>query len=242
MKSVSLALSFSLLSTLASPVAFGQEIRDRLTVLREQTPGVPAGSDEYFRIGKNFGATLQVGGMGPTTMSNSGISLQKYLDRNRVILFEGMVGHLRSDTNARNFPENKWDSTSIGVHYKQFFGNTFYLRGGLDQSWIKVANSNVKTSTSLSGSDWTANYFELEGDVTSAAVSLGNQWQWETLTIGCDWVGLSRHLRHSITKDYVNDRSGSNGETQMESANSAKSLFLTGSGLSLLRFYVGATF
>lgn len=238
MKHLSLALALSVLSS----VAFAQEYRDRLTMQREQTPGVLPGSDEYFRIGKNFGGTVQLGGMGPTTMSNTGISLQKYLDRNRVILFEGMIGRMSSDTGAKNFPENKWESKSIGVHYKQFFGNTFYLRGGVDQSWVKVANSNVKTASTLTGNDWKANYFELEGDVTSAAVSLGNQWQWETLTIGCDWVGLSRHLRHTITKDYVNDRTGTNADTQIESANSAKSLFLTGSGLHLLRFYVGATF
>lgn len=73
-------------------------------------------------------------------------------------------------------------SKSIGFHIKQFVGNSFYYKIGVD------ANSLKYRVTWTDGSHQAGEY-SFNGSSTTLGFQIGNQWQWENFTFGFDWIG-----------------------------------------------------
>ena len=82
---------------------------------------------------------------------------------------------------------------ALTVSHKQFTGSTFYYEAGAyyrDQKLV-IKTEEVRTAYekwSLTEKD-TAEIQDL-----GVSFTVGNQWHWENLTVGCDWLGLSRSL------------------------------------------------
>lgn len=114
-------------------------------------------------------------------------------------------------------------STFIHVDYKVFFGNSFYARFGAAYRNIgaKVGSDEV-LSVSSYGPD----------------LAIGNQWQWESFTLGCDWLGSFFPV--TVTKNSFSD-SSLNEADKKSLKDSGEKLGKTTSPQSL-RFYLGMSF
>lgn len=117
---------------------------------------------------------------------------------------------------------------------KYFFGDSFYIDGGLGiETWD--LDYSVKTSTDSSSS-----IKKLSGSVTNTGIEfhIGNQWQWSNFTLGCDWFGY--FLSISTSKNFSNDSSVD--PTDKKDEEDTLSALMSGSSPHITRFYVGWSF
>ncbi len=104
------------------------------------------------------------------------------------------------------------DLVQVAGSVKQFFGNSFYGSAGIGLRQFDLLEDNGYLSTE-------SNIYK-KRDI-AAEVFIGNQWQWEYLTMGVDWFGFSVPVRNLN----YGDESGTNRVIG-----------------SLLRFSLGASF
>lgn len=113
-----------------------------------------------------------------------GLTAGYYLSPNNVLELEYIS--VREDENNTEYrTENEsLDAVSLGVKY--FTSNSFYIKPAL--FYVKYSHfedyrdsfSNVLT--------------DLKREDLGLGFSLGNQWQWDNLTIGGEWFGIQRGL------------------------------------------------
>ncbi|HYX34227.1 MAG TPA: hypothetical protein VE954_14075 [Oligoflexus sp.] len=116
--------------------------------------------------------------------------------------------------------------TAISVNWKRFLADSFYLRAGLEhfnlkgEYFIASESENVRLHV---------------GDMSrqNALFALGNQWQWESFTLGCDWAGAS----YPIAYRYASRRDEIESNTVNKFAKSGETTYF-----HLLHFYLGRTF
>lgn len=85
------------------------------------------------------------------------------------------------------------EGMAITGSFKEFTGKTFYYEAGAfyrDQKLV-IKTEEVRTAYEK----WTLTD-EDTAEIQDIGVSftIGNQWNWENLTVACDWVGVSRSL------------------------------------------------
>ena len=80
------------------------------------------------------------------------------------------------------------NQTNVTLQYKRFTDNSFYLAP-------EIFYLNYTEKFNRSKDD------ELTG--MGLGLRLGNQWQWDNFTLGCDWVGIGRTMVYfkSTTSD-----------------------------------------
>lgn len=107
--------------------------------------------------------------------------------------------------------------SAIEVAYKTYHSNSFYTQAGLYKRTQTIATHTIHSGFSSAATG------ALGGEIDDMGLNLklGNQWNWDTFTLGCDWVGYNYALSKKV-----------NGTVEESDA----------SGLSLLNFYVGASF
>lgn len=121
---------------------------------------------------------------------------------------------------------NTWKRNGVGSSLsfgaKKFLSNSFYMKAETyyrNQDYINKTGSKKSTANG----EWIVVYKETSRiEDMGATLKVGNQWQWDTFTLGCDWVGLNRSL--SILSQ--------NGKVENNALNS----------LNLVNFYFGLSF
>lgn len=113
--------------------------------------------------------------------------------------------------------------SSISVGAKQFYGSTFYIKGEgyyRHQDHVNLTGSRIRPGTL---NTWVVDLKET-GRIEDIGLGfrLGNQWQWDYLTIGVDWAGFNRSLS-------IRSKRGSLDHEDIHTYN-------------LLNFYIGANF
>ncbi len=188
-------------------------------------------SSEFHRMNKSYLITAQLLGQGPGLGSNrSGATVGKYLDRNSLITIDF--------TKANNLKFNGYYSDyelselTIGFSYKKFASNSFYYKTGLDYRKMNYHYTSRNISTSIIDRE---NKFQAESIVVS--FSIGNQWQWENFTLGCDWVGYSMPLYANIY-----DESSVGTTSFVGYMKDDQDDYVRNGVMTLLRFYLGASF
>ncbi len=91
----------------------------------------------------------------------------------------------------------KLGSTLTELRLKHWFGNSFYVNGGAGLRSI----TGEATLEPLTGTDDIKS--SVKASSFGASLSIGNRWQWEYFSIGCDWVGTFQPL--STTEASVTD-------------------------------------
>lgn len=141
---------------------------------------------------------------------SSSIEVGYHIDENSIVTLQ--YTSMRGDAGYGD--DGKGNSISLGL--KKFVSNSFYLKPELYR----------RNQIVIDSMGWSFDNFEFAngGEVEDfgASFKIGNQWQWNTFTIGCDWFGLSRTL--SVIEDDTND----NGFPETT--------------VSFLNFYLGMTF
>lgn len=213
---------------------------ENVTVIKKPSKEIYDGSSEANRMNKHFSVYANLLGIGPSLVPNTGMGVGYHISSDQLLLVElrgGRGPQLRSYRTrnglAETSGETKSNLNSLGVHYKQFVSNSFYFRTGADFTQV-----SYEYNFDYAGSD---NDFksEFKGQSISGNFSIGNQWQWENFTLGCDWIGYSQTLSSKYDKNSI---TGDPAELDRENFNDDKKLYLEGSSVVAVRFYLGATF
>lgn len=197
------------------------------------------GSSEYHRMGDKVNINVNVAGLGPGYSRSQGLSTGIYLSDDSLILVDVIGGrgfssrsYAATDGFSTISGENKVDHLGLGVHYKLFTGNSFYVRSGVDLMNIKYRYDH----TSLFGDSYQSQF---DANVLFGQVAIGNQWQVDNLTIGCDWVGLAVPIASNIENKSIK---GSFDNFDADDLKEDINIYTKISGLLLLRLYVGGSF
>jgi hypothetical protein len=198
--------------------AQGQE-----SVLAQKQPRYGKRStSEQNREGKTVTVAAQLTG-GKSYMGNGlGLNFGFFVDPDFLIQLEV----------SRNDGGIWWDevrTSSVALYGKSFLSNSFYMQFGLDHTTVKAEHNYIFTTSDNKVA------YGFEGSVTSAALMIGNQWQWSHFTLGCDWFGITVPLSHSVKSEFADaDMDSSSKDHQKE--------MLEDTSVQFLRFNVGYTF
>lgn len=129
----------------------------------------------------------------------------------------------------------KLESTMAEVRLKHWFGNSFYVNGGLGLRSLKASVTlEPLTGTTDYTSSATASSF-------GGSLVIGNRWQWETFTMGCDWIGFFVPLSTTEAKVTAPSSTDYSEEDRQSAEDDMNDLALSGSPM-FLRFYLGVSF
>lgn len=195
---------------------------ENLEIVKRPT-GIIEDSSEHHRVGKKYQIAWQILGLGPNAALTRGLYLGKFLDRSSMIYLDVLGQNYQA-----YFSDTELDFGSIGLHYKKFHSNSFYYVLGGDYRSVKYEINDPLP--------YSAGSFKSTSWVFSA--SIGNQWQWENFTLGCDWVGTSVVLSHQYSEE---DKDSLDIYDRTDFEND-KEWFTERNTLHLLRFYLGYSF
>ncbi|MFM6928406.1 MAG: hypothetical protein ACKOX6_08070 [Bdellovibrio sp.] len=194
-------ISTVLVVLLFSFSTYAQLLDDETPVIvQRQSEQVVEDSSEFNRIGKKYELSFSPFGSGPVPGINSGVNAAFYLKRNISV----MANYSKLQTGSYNCSGSvdcKEDGKSFGIYLRQFVSNSFYYLVGVDQRHVEYSETDHFFNTS----------YGFTGDTTALGILIGNQWQWRSLIIGCDWIGFSVPLvySYSSTGDESNSLRGS---------------------------------
>lgn len=191
----------------------------------------PDYSSEHNRAGKKFVAALQLVGGSTLTGSGQGVIAGYQADRNTVLQVEFSKGSSKTGDKETD-GINEREGTTVGAYAKRFMSNSFYAKGGVEYTKVKYDNDYLWNFAST-----TTDAYGFEANVISAALVIGNQWQWENFTLGCDWIGLSLPMSHEVTSEYSDSYALAKKYNKED-----QETLLENASATVLRFYVGATF
>lgn len=208
---------------LITSIAFGSQ-KEEVAIVKKPAVSLMEDTSEANRVGKSYLLTAQVLGSAVSPVPSAGVNAGIYIDRNSLIeaqFSHGTVSYLFFDIEA----------TTFGVNYKHFFSNSFYARMGgayrkilLKNAWFLFSNRTISEVGSV--------------ESLAADLAIGNQWQWQNFTLGCDWIGYMAPIA-TLSKKY--DPYGATGQDLKDLDDSWDRLANVGS-FQLLRFYLGASF
>lgn len=224
----------SIIIFLASTFALAKDKAESEIKVNVIEKTVVRGSSEHNRLNIKNSVLVQLVGAGPSPGSATGMILAHYLDSDRIIQLEV----LNTKSNWQYY--GTWGSRTdisglnLGIHFKQHTGNSFYFKGGADYSAFDYNYKYV----SYSGTAYDEGY-SFKGRKVSASVAIGNQWQWENFTLGCDWIGWSVPITYSTSDEKSYGNNTSNTATDLRST---KEIYLQNGYPLALHFYLGASF
>jgi hypothetical protein len=233
MKSIFL-ISVSFLVLVTSSAMAATEVEDIHIVKKDVY--IEEDSSEANRINKTLSATWQVFGTGPNNTPSDGFALSYFFNRNSVLMLDWTSNDLSKNSMAWDslvWQNNDIRATTLGLHFKKFLGNSFYVRAGADYRMVNFRGTN--SSGDVSHPVIT----QFQGHSLAAEAAIGNQWQWSWFTLGCDWVGAVLPFSWNITDGSIT----SNAQNwDVEQFNTYKADLFYKAVFEGLRFYIGATF
>lgn len=144
---------------------------------------------------------------------------------------DSLVG-VNYSTGSLSLNDAAYDSMLFELTYKRFFTNSIYIDAGIANEAVDVKYKVVDATNSFAR-------VESKAEIKRSGVVLhiGNQWQWSTFTLGCDWLG--HHL--PITKDesFSPATDGDPGDEARQKRGVQKA---TKSTLQIIRAYIGISF
>ncbi len=124
------------------------------------------------------------------------------------------------------------DKTLIEAKLKYFIGNSFYVDLGYSrENWdltLPIFN------------DKTFDVVDIKGQVQNdgLGIRIGNQWQWQSFTLGCDWVGAFSAFSTKASFETLGDLE----EVQRAREEDDAITNFGGNSAHLLRLYLGWAF
>jgi len=199
MKFITLALLISSIQSFAH--AQTETLADGTKVVEPpvEEKVVLKGSSEYNRSLNKWGigiSALDPDGYSPAAASSVGFEIDYSLSRN----VEIGIGYSYANFSiqAAGDQDSNYFSTAnstTNIFYRQFLGNSFYLKGAIAQRDIKINQTCSGMGSPFCGAVMAR---QLELQVLSAEFSIGNKWQWQNFYIDCNWIGISEPLYYAI--------------------------------------------
>lgn len=185
---------------------------------------IPADSSEAMRQGKKFSLVVEPIGFAVGVIPSFGAAAGMYLDSNSIVEASYVKGGI-------DFLFIEIESSLAEVRWKQFFGNSFYMNLGAGYRTITFK----ATLEPITGNDDISSQFDVNS--FGASIGIGNRWQWDNFTIGCDWIGYFVPFSSSGDSDVGNEAD------PVDKADLEDSVDRIGKSASsqLLRFYLGVS-
>lgn len=193
-----------------------------LVILSTHTT-IVASDSQSNRKNKTLAITGQLLGHAGGTSSSSGATVGLHLTQDTILYADYTHG-------LERLLWFELESTSASIGVKNFVSNSFYYRLGLGARKFEMRTLDFDF----------ADLFTVEeqelGYATSAFADfvIGNQWQWDYFTLGCDWIGTSQVIKAIDSKTYTNTEDASYEERK----NSWEEIANMNTG-HLLRLYLG---
>ncbi len=189
-------------------------------------------SSEYYRINKKYFGGAQVLGVGPNISNNYGFVFGPYLDRQSILTIEALGGSsiLDWETLGSRYTSKTF---ALGAHYKMFRGNSFYIKGGAD---LRKFDRTYTYTSLIDGSQDTR--WSFSGESIALSLQIGNQWQFDQVSIGCDWIGYSLPIASRI----VSENFQIGDEIDRQWMRDDQNDLVKNGHANLLRLYIGASF
>lgn len=158
--------------------AFGK-VEDRPVVKLGKYQRIITDESRMNREGQRFLINASPLGVNFLTVS-SALEFGYYLSTDEILSLQYIS--MRDRNTYRNEAR---DGFALEIGYKKFTSNSFYIKPEL------YYRTQLKEDS----------YDDQDGiytfkDFTDIGVifKIGNQWQWESFTLGCDWIGVGRSL------------------------------------------------
>jgi hypothetical protein len=131
------------------------------------------------------------------------------------------------------------DEKILSVDLKSFWGNSFYTRVGFskrdyDFSWDVYPTDDDGTIS------FETERLSAKTSSTGLELGLGNQWQWNSFSIGADWIGVYIPLSSSGTDEVVNEGNAVEAGIFTDVDDDVK--YAKTTQLAFVRFYLGFAF
>lgn len=142
---------------------------------------------------------LGVTGGGPKTHGLSGLSyvFGYYLDPNAILEIDIGSGEDGEDVNSQKGQPYYSKTLTGSVSYKHFFLNSFFIKGSVG---YRETNVNF-TRMSLLG-------YHYKGHRGEATLGLGNQWQWEHMAFGVEYLAVAVPFSASYSEEGIFSTAG----------------------------------
>lgn len=189
------------------------------------------GTSRDHRADKSLSFLVQPVGLGPSAIPSQGLHLAFFLSPASQIVLDYGTGSSGngfmwlSDENVR--------ASNIGAYFKHFVSNSFYVKAGLDYRTVVY---NYESTAWFGGTSQTGHF---EGNSTAVGFAIGNQWQFSSFTLGCDWAGFSYPFTHSVTSESYSANASDLARTYVRDAKTRRLEDFVAQGV---RFYLGFTF
>lgn len=182
------------------------------------------GSSAETRAEKSFMITAQPIGFGPSVILTQGLSAGFFVDPDSIIQVD-FIGNNDEEYNDNN----DWKVRALSVSLKQFIGNSFYVKPGIEHRWVREDYHDEGANK----------FWGYKGNMTGISFSVGNQWQINNFTLGCDWFGFTQSFLHDRTEEYTrgSNLGASQADLEDESDDSLK-----GMTFKFVHFYLGVSF
>ncbi len=198
-------------------------------IVKLKTNEILEDSSDANRQDKTISLTVELVGFAPFPVRGAGIGY--YLTPDNIL-------ELSYSSGETDFLFTRVSNSMSSLHLKTFWGNSFYTNLGVASrmfgyrfDFTEVDADGNFTSRNSS--------FGLQNKVLGADFTIGNRWQWDTFTIGCDWIGAfvpfaTTGSTEVISKNYSPE--------DIQDANEAMDRFGKQGSIQFLRFYLGVSF
>jgi hypothetical protein len=190
-----------------------------------QTAKSPVVMDSaQHRANKRWQATFGPGHAHPFFGVRARFSL--FLDRDSMMFLDLSGGTTWNGLSPLySYSKTQSEGRKLSLGSKLFLSNSFYVEG---TGFYRIVARKA---------DQFANDIEFSSQAVGMEFLIGNQWQWNRFTLGCDWIGVHVPLsvfgeksRGTDSSEYFQRKS-----TEFESFSKRVSLILAG-------FYIGFSF
>lgn len=159
-------------------------MRERVTYLLTAGAGVNYGSSASgLQIGKYLDSNSIIGAGVYSFNTTASVSASSSVDEDSDL----------SDDQADDIDEIMLNGTAVELTFQRFTSNSFYFKPTI--FYRNASSKDSMKATYINGSRVKKEY---SGKATfqdvGAGIKIGNQWQWDNFTLGCDWVGYSAKL------------------------------------------------
>lgn len=189
------------------------------------------GFSELNRARKSYGIHINLFGSEGGDGNSFGAIMSKFLHRNRLIELN-VASSQEEDFGSANLESNLAHGY-YALRQTVFMGNSFYWTAGAAYREFRGHLSRQTPGAT--------HFYEIEQRDIGADGAIGNRWQWQSFSMGFDWVGiyipiikLLQHRRQGKTPPSIN---GGAADKAIENQDYRRNI-----GYQALRFHLGSTF
>ena len=127
------------------------------------------------------------------------------------------------------------------VQLTHFWGNSFYTSTGLG---VRASRTEVQAADSESAPRDRHQFYRMQQTDVGPRLSVGNRWQWDVLSLGCDWAGIYVPLKTISKSEVEQPVDGVDAGTREAKLVGAleKAKGNNGSDFGMLEFTIGMSF